>query len=158
MEEKKYYLTKKGSEKIKKEYDDLKERKLFKVREEAPRILYSEDLNPEYISFREDLTFIETRLMELENILKNTVVIKAPSGIAKKEVHLGATVTLEEKDGSNNEFMIVGTLEANPGEGKISSESPVGKALLGNKIGDEVIINSPVTLAYKIKKVKYEFS
>lgn len=158
MVDKKFYLTKSGLKNIQNEYEKLKEAKLSKVRDEAPRVLHSEDLNPEYISFREDLTFMEVRIAELEDILKNAAVIKAPSGVAKKTVCLGATVTLEEKDGSRNEFMIVGTLEANPGEGKISSESPVGKALLGNTIGDQVVINSPVTLSYKIKKVKYELS
>jgi transcription elongation factor GreA len=54
--------------------------------------------------------------------------------------------------------MIVGTLEANPSEGRISIESPVGKALLGKKVGDEVIITSPIKIVYKIKKIKYELS
>ena len=54
--------------------------------------------------------------------------------------------------------MIVGTLEANPGEGKISAESPVGKTLLGKKVGEEVMITSPIKVVYKLKKVKYELS
>jgi transcription elongation factor GreA len=54
--------------------------------------------------------------------------------------------------------MLVSTLEANPSEGKISTESPVGKALLGKKIGDEIIITSPIRVKYKIKKIKYEIS
>jgi len=54
--------------------------------------------------------------------------------------------------------MIVGTLEANPGEGKISSESPVGKSILRKKIGDEVMITSPIKVVYKIKKIKYQLS
>jgi len=71
---------------------------------------------------------------------------------------LGATVTLEEADGQINEFMIVGTLEANPGEGKISSESPVGKSILGKKIGEEVVITSPIKVVYKVKKIRYHLS
>ena len=54
--------------------------------------------------------------------------------------------------------MVVGTLEANPEQGKISSESPVGKALLGRKIGEKVMISSPVKTIYKIKKIKYQIS
>jgi transcription elongation factor GreA len=54
--------------------------------------------------------------------------------------------------------MIVGTLEANPSEGKISNESPVGKALLGKKVGDEIVITSPINVKYKIKKIRYEIS
>jgi len=151
----KFYLTKKGLERIKKEYEDLQKIKLSKIRGEAPAILHSEDLNPEYLSFREDMTFLERRIAELENTLKNVELIKAPPKHDKGVVKMGATVTLEEKDGQVNEFMIVGTLEANPAQGKISAQSPVGMALLGQKIGSEVVLNSPVRIVYKIKKVKY---
>ena len=61
-------------------------------------------------------------------------------------------------DGQKDEFVIVGTLEANPALGKISNESPVGKALLGHKIGDEVLVSSPAEIKYKIKNIKYEIS
>jgi transcription elongation factor GreA len=54
--------------------------------------------------------------------------------------------------------MIVGTLEANPSEGKISSQSPIGKVLLGHKVGDEVVITSPIKVFYKVKKIKYDLS
>ncbi|MBU0546812.1 MAG: GreA/GreB family elongation factor [Patescibacteria group bacterium] len=154
--ENKFYLTKKGLEKIKKEYEELRKTKLAKIRGEAPSILHSEDLNPEYLSFREDMTFLERRIVELENILKNTELIVAPSD--KNIVKIGATVTLEEKDGEVNEFMVVGTLEANPGQGKISIDSPVGRALIDQKIGSEIILNSPVRVEYKIKKIKYHLS
>jgi len=154
-EEIKFYLTKKGLERIKKEYEELKNVKISKTKGEVPKILHSGDLNPEYLSFREDLSFLEVRIAELENILKNFELIKVPPKERQNIIDLGATVTLKEKDGQINEFMIVGTLEANPSEGKISSESPVGKALLGHKIGEEVLITSPIKVVYQIKKVKY---
>lgn len=154
-EERKFYLTKKGLGKIKKEYEELKGLKLSKTKEESPKILHSEDLNPEYLSFQEDLSLLETRIVELENILKNYELIKPPPKGKQNIVDFGATVTLEEKDGQINEFMIVGTLEANPNEGKISAESPVGQALFGRKIGDEIMITSPIKIIYKIKKIKY---
>lgn len=156
--EKKFYLTKKGLERLKKEYQYLKQIRLAKTKGESPKIWHSEDLNSEYLIFRADLSFLETRIADLEYILKNFELIKAPPKEKQNVVNLGATVTLEEADGKINEFMIVGTLEANPGEGKISSESPVGKALLGKKIGDEVMITSPIKVIYKIKKIKYESS
>jgi transcription elongation factor GreA len=156
--EKKFYLTKEGLEKLKKEHQNLKNLKLSKTKEEIPRIWQSEDLNPEYLSFQEDLSFLESRVAELEYILKNVQLITPPSKDKRNMVELGATVTLEESDGQINEFMIVGTLEANPSEGKISSESPVGKALLGHKIGEEIVIASPIKVVYKIKKVKYQLS
>lgn len=157
-EEKKFYLTKKGLEKIKREHRDLKELKLAKTKGESPKILHSEDLNPEYLVFQEDISFLGSRIIELENILKNVELIKIPPKEKQNTVNLGATVTLKEKDGKINEFMIIGTLEANPGEGKISSESPVGKTLLGHKIGEEVMITSPIKVIYKIKKIKYRLS
>jgi transcription elongation factor GreA len=156
-EDRKFYLTQKGLEKIKKEYERFKELRLSKVKGETPKILHSEDLNPDYLSFQEDLSFLETRIAELENILKKVEIIKKPTRSEKNTVHLGATVTLEEEGGQINEFMVVGTLEANPNEGKISSESPVGKALLGKKVRDEVMITSPIKVVYKIKKIQYHY-
>ena len=152
---KKFYLTKEGLKKIEKEYQELKKVRLAKTSGESPKIWHSEDLNPEYLAFREDLSFLESRIAELEYILKNVELIKVPPKEKQNIVNLGATVTLEEPDGQINEFMIVGTLEANPSEGKISSESPVGKALLGHKIGDEITITSPIKVVYKIKRIKY---
>ena len=153
-EEKKFYLTKQGLEKIKKEYQDLKNLKLSKTKGEIPKIWQSEDLNPEYLSFQEDLSFLESRIAELEYILKNTELIKPPPKEKQNMVNLGATV-LVEVDGQTDEFTIVGTLEANPAIGKISNESPVGRMLLGHRVGDEVVVSSPIQTVYKIKKIKY---
>jgi len=152
--EKKFYLTEQGLERIKKEYQDLKNLKLSKTKGEIPKIWQSEDLNPEYLSFQEDLSFLESRIAELEYILKNTELIKPPPKEKQNMVNLGATV-LVEVDGQTDEFMIVGTLEANPAIGKISNESPVGRMLLGHRVGDEVVVSSPIQTVYKIKKIKY---
>jgi len=153
-EEKKFYLTKQGLERIKKEYQYLKNLKLSKTKGEIPKIWQSEDLNPEYLSFQEDLSFLESRIAELEYILKNTELIKPPPKEKQNMVNLGATV-LVEVDGQTDEFTIVGTLEANPAIGKISNESPVGRMLLGHRVGDEVVVSSPIQTVYKIKKIKY---
>jgi len=158
IRDKKFYLTKEGIERLKKEYQELKNLKALKTKDEMPKILHSEDLNPEYLSLQEDLGFLEFRLSELKNILENFELIKTPLKNQRDTVGLGATVTLTEPDGQMNEFMIVDSLEANPNEGKISAESPVGKAILGKKIGEEVIITSPIKVAYKIKKIKYHLS
>lgn len=155
---KKFYLTKEGLKRLQKEYQELKKLKEAKSKQESPAILHSEDLNPEYLAFQEDLNFLELRLAELEQILKNAQLIKIPPKEKQTIVDLGATVTLEDADGKINEFTLVGTLEANPNEGKISSESPIGKALLGRKVGEEVIITSPIKVVYKIKKIRYQLS
>ena len=153
-EDKKFYLTKEGLEKIKKEYNGLKELKLAKTRGESPKILHSEDLNPEYLAFQEDISFLESRIVELDSILKDVELIKPPRKEMQKIVNLGATV-LVSVDGQNDEFTLVGSLEANPSLGRISNESPVGKALLGHKAGEEVIVSSPIQTTYKIKKIQY---
>jgi len=153
-EERKFYLTKEGLVRMEKEYKDLKALKLAKTRGESPKILHSEALNPEYLAFQEDLSFLESRIIELENILKNVALIKIPPKIKQNIVNLGATV-MAEVDGQNDEFTLVGSLEANPAAGKISNESPVGKVLLGSKIGDKVVVSSPIKTTYRIKRIRY---
>lgn len=155
--EKKFYLTKEGLEIIRREYKGLKDLKNFKTKGETPKIWHSEDLNPEYLSFQEDLSFLETRIAELEYIFKNAELIKAPPKEKQNIINLGAQVIVGV-DGQTDEFEIVGTLEANPAIGKISNESPVGKILLGHKVGDEVIVSSPIMTTYKIKKIRYNIS
>lgn len=155
---KKFYLTKAGLAKIKKEYEELIKIKEAKAFGEKPEMLHSEDLNPEYLALQEDLNFLELRLQEIKNVLENSQLIKVPPKDKQNIINLGATVTLEDNEGKINEFMIVGTLEANPSEGKISSESPVGKALLGHKIGEEIRITSPINIVYKVKKIQYNLS
>ena len=153
-QERKFYLTKEGLEKLQKEYERLKTLKRAKAKSEAPSILESEDLNPEFVSYAEDLNFLESRLLELEEIFKNAELIKLPPKAKRKYVDLGAKVTVEV-NGKEDEFEIVGTLEADPSQGKISNESPVGKGLLGHKVGDEVVVSSPVKTIYKIKKIRH---
>lgn len=156
-EEKKYYLTEEGSAKIKKEYKRLQEMRLAKTKEETPKIIHPEEPTPEYLAFQEDLSFLEAKLAELENILKNTELIKLPPKAKENIVGLGATI-LVGVDNQVDEFIIVGTLEANPSLGKISNESPVGKAFLGHRVGDEVLVSSPIKTTYKIKKIKYRIN
>jgi transcription elongation factor GreA len=151
---KNFYLTKNGLKKLEKEYQSLKKLRFSKINDEIPKILHSEDVNPEYLSFKEDLSLIEKRIQEIENILKNVKIITSPPKSKQDVIDLGAKVTVEI-DGSVDEFEIVGTLEANPILGKISNESPIGKALLSHRMGDEIIISSPIEIIYKIKKVKY---
>jgi len=150
-----HYLTKEGLERIKKEYEGLLNFKKAKTRGEVPSIWHSEEVNPEYLAFQEDLTLLEVRLAEYESTLKNAELIVPPAKGKQAEVCLGATVTLEESEGVINEYTILGTLEANPGEGKISSSSPVGQVLLGKKVGEKVVISSPIRVVYRIKRIRY---
>ncbi len=158
IEERRFYLTKEGLEKIKKEEEALKGLKTTKTNGDAPQVLHSEDLNPEYLAFQEDVNFLETRLLELESILKNAKIIKIPPKNKQNVVDLGAKV-LAELDGKEGEFKVVGTLEADPLGNKISNESPIGKAILGKKAGDSLVIKTAnIEHRFKIKKVKYDES
>ena len=150
----KFFLTKEGLSRIENEYKELKKLKSFKTKGESPRIFHSEEIDPEFLAFQEDLELLDTRVIELENILENVQLITAPPKEKRDVIGLGATV-LVEVDGQTDEFVIVGTLETNPDIGKISTESPIGKALLGHKAGEEVVISSPTKVTYKIIKIKY---
>ena len=119
MTEKNFYITKEGLEKIKKEHEELKKIKLHKTQEEeAPNILHSEDLDPEYIAFHEDLELLELRIVELENIIKNAQIITRPPKDKEKIVLPGATVLVQVDKGKTNELTITGTFEADPALGK----------------------------------------
>jgi len=158
MDGKIFYITKEKLHELKKEYEELLDFERKKsLGQEAPKLLESEDLNPEFVSFQEDIGFLRSRIDELKNILEHNELIKSPSKDRQGIIGLGAKVKIDV-DGQRDEFVIVGTLEANPALGKISNESPVGKALLGHKIGDEVIVSSPIEITYKIKNIKYEIN
>lgn len=157
--EKKFYLTKEGLKRLQKELETLKKLRLSRIKgEESTRVLESEDISPEYLSFREDLSFLETRIADLDYILKRVEMVKPPCKEERGVVGLGATVTLKGEDGQINEFILLGTLEANPMQGRISDESPIGKALLGKKIGETILISSPIHVVYRITKIRYETS
>lgn len=157
MDEKIFYITKEKLKELKREYEELIELEHRKNIGEFPKVFESEDLNPEFISFHEDLSFLKSRISELDNILGHYELIKKPLKEQQNIIGLGAKVKISV-DGKKDEFMLVGTLEANPALGKISNESPVGKVLLGHKAGDEVIVSSPIKTIYKIKQIKYEIS
>jgi len=158
MDEKLFFITKSKLQELEKEYGELLNLERVKTTgEEAPKIFESEDLNPEFVSFQEDIGFLRSRIDEIKNIIDHHELIKNPAKEKAHFVDLGARVKVDVS-GQKDEFTIVGTLEANPVLGKISNESPVGRALLGHKVGDEVVIGSPTKTIYKIKNIKYEIS
>ena len=151
----KFYLTKEGLKNLKKEYEILNKIKMAKSQGKVPEIWESDELNPDYLAFQEDMDLLEVRLVELEKVLENAEIIKKPQRNDQRFVGLGARIAVEVS-GKEDEFTIVGSYEANPSRGLISNESPVGKALIGHKVGDKITISSPVRMVYKIKKIKYE--
>ncbi len=158
MIENKFYVTRQGLEKVKAEYEKLLDFKRQKTMDEMPSLLHSEEANPEYLSFQEDMSLLDARLAEYENILQNAELIQKPSKEKQKEVGVGATVTLE-MDGEVDEFTLVGTLEADPSQKKISHDSPLGQGLLGARLGDFIKVKaSVVNHDCKILKIVYHLS
>ena len=97
--------------------------------------------NAEYDDAKNDQAFVEGRILMLENTINNAVIIESP--VLPDVVELGNKVLIQNQDGKIEQYAIVGSTESNPIEGKISDESPVGRALLGKKIGDKVEVSTP---------------
>ncbi len=98
--------------------------------------------NADYHKAKEDQSFMEGRIQELEYLLKNATIVETrTSGF--DVVDIGATVTLQEEDYDPEKFMLVGAKETDPSKGRISNESPVGRALMGKRVGDLVTIETP---------------
>jgi transcription elongation factor GreA len=148
---KQFYLTKEGVEELKSELEELTAlRGPIAERIKTAREFGDLSENAEYSSARQEQERVESRIAEIENILQNVELIKKPKGDSK--VQLGSTVTL--KDGDVKTFQVVGTVEADPLNGKISDESPIGKALMGKKVGDEVVIKTAAdNHSYKITSI-----
>ncbi len=156
MDSKKIYLTKEGLQDLKKEYDELNSSKRPLVLERVSQARSMGDLseNAEYVAAREELSFIDGRLGELEELINQAVLIEENhhNGV-NNTVKLGSRVFVNIK-GKKEEFTVVGEWEADPKEKKISHESPLGKALLGKKVGEKVEVEAPAgTVTYTIVSV-----
>jgi transcription elongation factor GreA len=147
---KQFYLTAEGVEELKSELNDLvAQRGPIAERIKTAREFGDLSENAEYSSARQEQERVEGRIAEIEGILLNVEIIKKPRGDSK--VQLGSFVKLQNGGGKAKEFQVVGTVEADPMNGKISDESPIGQALLGKKEGEEVEIKTPAeTSTYKI--------
>ncbi|HZJ18602.1 MAG TPA: transcription elongation factor GreA [Patescibacteria group bacterium] len=153
---KKIYLTKDGLEELRKEHEELSKVKRLGVLERVSQARSMGDLseNAEYVAAREELSFIDGRVDELEELLKRVVMIDEHAKNANHIVKLGSKVILNVK-GKKEGFMVVGEWEADPTEKKISHESPLGKALLGKKVGEAVEVEAPAgKIQYSIVSVK----
>jgi len=143
MNQKKILITKEGLAKLQSELEHLLSVRRQEIASKIKRAreMGGTENNAEYEDAKNDQAFVEGRILMLENIVKNATVIESPAlpGV----VELGDKVLIQNQDGKIEQFIIIGSAEANPVEGKISNESPVGKALLGKKIGDEVEVTTP---------------
>ena len=151
----KIYLTQFGFDQIKAEYDNLTQKRRPETIERLAEARALGDLseNNEYHSAKDELAYIEGRISELDDMLKKVVLIENRHGDCK-EVNLGCKVTVKNGDTNEHVFHIVGEWEANPVDKKISHESPLGKSLMGKKIGDKVEVEAPVgKITYTIIKI-----
>jgi transcription elongation factor GreA len=146
MGQKKVLITKEGLAKLQSELDHLLSVRRQEIADKIKRAreMGGTDNNAEYEDAKNEQAFVEGRILMLENIVKNATVIE--SAVLPGVVEMGNKVLIQNQDGKIEQFAIVGSAEASPVEGKISNESPVGKALLGKKIGDEIEVKTPAGL------------
>ena len=153
------YLTKEGHKKLQDEVEFLRNvrRKEIaeRLREAAENSLGEFVEDPELEAAKNEQSFVEGRIKELEMILANATLIEEHRGKKKGgAIEVGSKVTIQQGRRKPEEYLIVGAAEANPREGKISHESPIGRALMGKKEGDKADIQAPSgSFSVKIMKV-----
>lgn len=141
-------LTPEGKKELEEELDNLiKSRPEIAERIATARAFGDLSENEEYSSARNEQKIAESRILEIQDILKNAKIIR---GGKKDSVTLGATVKLD-MGGRKVEYTLVGPTEANPLEGKISNESPIGKAIFGHKTGEAVEFNGKTVKIVEVK-------
>jgi transcription elongation factor GreA len=147
------YLTLEGKQKLEAELEYLKTTKRKELAERLNFAIKQGDLseNADYIAAKEEQGFLEGRIRQIEGMLRNVEIIEEQTG---GEARIGSHLTVQEVGGDDEEFTIVGAAEANPLRGRISNESPLGRALLGKHVGDEVEIEAPAgRIRFKIVKI-----
>ena len=137
-------MTEEGLQKLREEYNQLtvSGRREMSQRIQAARELGDLRENAEYDTAKNDQGLMEARIRQIEDILRRATIIDTPEGKGRRAVALGSTVTVI-LDGEEETYTIVSPVEAKPREGKISNESPVGRALLGHHAGDSLNIAMP---------------
>ncbi len=154
------FLTKAGYEKLQLELDSLRNEKRMEVAErlhkavaEAGTDNLAEDA--EYEAAKNEQAFVEGRIRHLEALLNNVHIIESEDRPGRTAVEIGAKVTIQEEGSDPEEYMIVGAEEADPRHGMISNESPLGRSIMGKKVGDKANVNAP-SGSFSIKIVKIE--
>ncbi len=156
MSGKQHYLTPEGAQRLREELEFLKTTKRTELAKRLREAIQMGDLseNADYIAAKEEQGFLEGRIQEIEALLRQAVIIEDNSH--KDVVDMGARVTIQEGNYPPETYHIVGPAEANPRAGKISHESPIGQALLGRKVGDEVTVKTPGgEIRFKILEIAY---
>ncbi len=156
MSEQQTFLTREGQKKLEEELHYLQTVRRHEVADRLHAAMEEGDIdeNAEYDDAKNEQAFVEGRILMLENMLKNAVLIDNKNA-HHDEVTLGATVTIAENDSPPEEYHVVGAAEADPTQGKISNESPLGRALIGRHVGDSVQVHAPAgLLTFRIMAIK----
>lgn len=154
--DKEVLLTEEGLEKLKQELEVLRTEKRHEVADRLKEAIAQGDLseNSEYDAAKEEQAFIESRIITLENMIRNAKII-SQEALDRNIVSVGAKVTIQElPEGDVESYTIVGSAESDPLSGRISNESPIGAELIGKKVGE--IVNVPVpsgTIQFKIVEI-----
>ena len=151
-----HYLTPEGEKRLREELEQLKGPERDKLAQRLRSAIQMGDLseNADYIKAKEDQGFLEGKIQELEYILSRVKIIESNSD-GFDVVEVGATVSVQEEGFPPEDYFIVGSKEADPANGRISHESPIGKALMGKKVGDVVTVETPGgSIQLKILSVK----
>ncbi len=150
------FLTEEGAAELRRELEQLKTVKRPQLAAKLKEAISQGDLseNADYHDAKEQQAFLEGRIQYLETLLYSATIV-SDNGKKTATVGIGSEVTVEESGEPPETFIIVGAAEANPREGKISHESPLGRALMGRKVGDKVKVEAPAgQLTFKIKSIK----
>ena len=152
----KTYLTAAGAEKMRVELVELTGPRREEMAKRLRSAIQEGDLseNADYIKAKEDQGFLEGRIQELEYLLANAIIVENNNG-THDTVDIGAKVTVKESDYTPDTYTIVGSKEADPQNGLLSNESPIGRVLMGKKEGDEVVAETPAgDITLRILKVE----
>ena len=149
------YFTVKGLEDLKKEFEELKDTKIPDIANLIDEAKQQGDLseNAEYQQAKEEMAWAQGRLQELRYLLDNAQLMDSAQK-TQSTVVVGSTISIKNNT-TTKSYTIVGPREANPLEGKISNESPLGESFLGHKVGDKVVVNTPAgKQTYEILEIK----
>ncbi len=149
------FLTKDGFQKLQDELDHLRTAKRQEVASRLHEAMEGGELieNAEYEAAKNEQAFVEGRIQELEILLATARVIEENGKDKSGTIQVGSKVTIKEQGFDSETYTIVGVAEASPRDGKISNESPIGKAILGHRSGEEVVVETP-SGTYKVKITK----
>ena len=150
------YLTTEGAEKMKAELAELKGPRRTELAQRLRSAIQMGDLseNADYHKAKEDQGFLEGRIKELEYLLHNAIIVDI-SEVSRDSVQVGTRITIQEEGEEPETYLMVGASEADPRNGRISNESPIGAALFGKKVGEIAVAETPGgQIQFKILKIE----